>query len=309
MTPAHNEDTSERTAAAQARGDVVDSHMHLWDTTRLSYPWFAGVARLDRPYLPEHYRAQVPEPGDLVFVEAACRPEQALTEVAFIEEQTRDSGLPIAAIVAAVPVEDTAAREEHFAVLSQREVVRGVRRGLYGAPSDLVTGAGFREGLRATAEAGWVFDVSGHWSQLADVATAAEHVPEVVLVVDHVGKPPVAAGWDSADTTGWAEGMRRLAERPNAVVKLSGLVPETPPGLDLHGATAPFLHHVLDLFGPQRCMLGSDWPLSTSEPGPRGILAWQTIVLDSTGLSPQERAAVAADTARAVYRLPTRAPQ
>jgi L-fuconolactonase len=285
--------------------DVVDSHMHLWDTTRFSFPWFAGDPRLDRPYLPEDYLAQVPDPGDLVFVEAACRPEQALAEVDFIEEQVAATGLPIRAVVAAVPVEDAAAREVHFADLTQRPQVRGVRRGLYGAAPDLMGSAGFREGLRQTAAQGWVFDVSGHWSQLADVAAAAEGVPELVLVVDHVGKPPVAAGWESEDTAGWVEGMRRLAERPNAVVKLSGLVPETPADLELGEATAPFLAHVLEVFGPERCMLGSDWPMSTSEAGPRGVLAWQSLVLDDTGLAAGERGAVASGTARRVYCLST----
>lgn len=163
--------------------------------------------------------------------------------------------------------------------------------------------AGFREGLRQTAAQGWVFDVSGHWSQLTDVAAAAEQVPELVLVVDHVGKPPVAAGWESEDTAGWVEGMRRLAERPNAVVKLSGLVPQTPAELELREATAPFLAYVLEVFGPQRSMLGSDWPMSTSEPRARGIAAWQSLVLDATGLAPAERTAIAAGTARKTYGL------
>lgn len=45
----------------EVEGDVVDSHMHLWDTTRFSFPWFAGDPRLDRPYLPQDYLDQVPD--------------------------------------------------------------------------------------------------------------------------------------------------------------------------------------------------------------------------------------------------------
>lgn len=259
---------------------------------------------MDRPYLPSDYLDQVPHPDELIFVEAACRPEQALAEVAWVQEQVRSSGLPVTAIVAAVPVEDPAARAAHLADLQDRPLVRGVRRGLYGAAPELLAGAAFRQGLREVAEAGFVFDVSGHWSQLVAVADAVEEVPELVVVVDHVGKPPVAQGWESPDTQGWKEGMARLAEHPDVAVKLSGLVPETPAELDLQAATAPFLQHVLEVFGPRRCMLGSDWPMSTSRPGPRGVSAWQSIVLDSTGLSAPERAAVAAGTARTVYGVP-----
>ncbi len=285
--------------------DLVDAHMHLWDTARFTYPWFAGDPRLDRAFLPAHYRQQVSEPASLVFVEAACLPEQGLAEVDWVITQAEASGLPIHAVVAAAHVDDPMTLSAVLDALQQRPLVRGVRRGLYDTPAEQILSAGFRAGLAEVARRDLTFDVSGHWDQLETFAEAAATVPELVVVLDHVGKPPVAAGWDSPQREGWSRGLRALARRENAVLKLSGLIPETPASLDLESAVRPFLAHALEVFGPQRCLLGSDWPMSTSAPGPRGILAWQHLVLHASGLDPAERTAVAAATARATYHLPT----
>lgn len=284
--------------------DIVDSHMHVWDPQRFTYPWFAGDTRLDRPYLPQDYRAQVPAPTSLVFVEAACLPQQSLAEVRWVLSQARETGLPVHAVVAAAPLDEPAALAVWWEEIDTHPLVRGARRGVYGTPDDVVLGADFGAGLRQVADRGLAFDVSGHWNQLATFAQAAEAVPDLLVVVDHVGKPHVAAGWDSEERHGWSQGLQRLAAREDAVLKLSGLVPETPAHLDLEDAVRPFVQHALDLFGPQRCMVGSDWPMSTSEPGPRGVAAWQHLVLDGSGLDPAERAAVASGTARRTYRLP-----
>lgn len=152
-------------------------------------------------------------------------------------------------------------------------------------------------GLAAVADAGLVYDLVILPHQLPAATRAAAALPDLVLVLDHAGKPPIATG----RTQPWADDLRALAALPNTVCKLSGLVTEadwrawTPDGL------RPYADTVIDAFGPGRLMFGSDWPVCR-------LAATYTEVLDTAraliqDLSEDERAAVLATTAERVYGL------
>ncbi len=141
-------------------------------------------------------------------------------------------------------------------------------------------------GLAAVAAAGLVYDLVITAGQLPAAARAVAAVPDLVFVLDHLAKPPIAAGRIEP----WAEDLRRLAARPNTAAKLSGLVTEadwrhwTPADL------RPYAETALDAFGPARLMFGSDWPVCTLAASYGDVLA---AARDLTGqLSGGERAAV-----------------
>jgi L-fuconolactonase len=116
-----------------------------------------------------------------------------------------------------------------------------------------------------------------------------------------MGKPPVAEG--SLDA--WSDAMRNLAGLPNVVVKLSGAGAEAAPGRSLAGQALPFIEETLQIFGPERCMIGSDWPVSMKDPA--AYQGWIDLVMDSAlaGASATERDSVAWATAARFYRLDT----
>ena len=114
-------------------------------------------------------------------------------------------------------------------------------------------------------------------------------------MLDHLGKPTIRP--DAYDT--WAADLARLAAHPNVVVKLSGLLTEAAPESRTSAALAPWLRHAIEVFGPTRCMFGSDWPVLDLG---GGFARWVEIVSDSLAdLDDAQGAAVRSGTAAATY--------
>jgi L-fuconolactonase len=113
-------------------------------------------------------------------------------------------------------------------------------------------------GLRAVGEANLVYDLLVRTRELRSAHEVARRFPDIRFVIDHLGKPHISAGPRDPE---WEQAMAPFAALPNVSCKLSGMVTEaswsdwTPDDL------APYVHRVLDWFGPERCMFGSDWPV------------------------------------------------
>lgn len=278
-------------------GGWIDAHLHVWQPDRLAYPWLADEPALDRAYLPAEVGLAQSGVAAAVMVEAGRRPEQALDEVAFVEELVAQ-GTPIAAMVAHASLERGDDAGAELAELAQRRLVTGVRRNLQDEPAGFALTDSFVTGIRLLADFGYSFDLCvRHW-QLPEAIELVSRVPEVTFVLDHLGKPAVAV--HSYDP--WRENIRRLAGLPNVACKLSGLTTEAYPAPWTADGLLPYLDHVLAEFGPDRCMFGSDWPVATLATPYDG---WIDIVSQAlAGLPASQRDAVAAGTARRVYRLP-----
>jgi L-fuconolactonase len=112
-------------------------------------------------------------------------------------------------------------------------------------------------GIRAVAAAGLTYDILVKPAQHEAAIELADAVPGARLVLDHAGKPAVAAGGYEP----WAAFLTSLAERPNVFCKLSGLVTEAEWAQWTVEDLRPYAAHVLSAFGPDRVMFGSDWPV------------------------------------------------
>ena len=272
----------------------VDAHLHVWDPARLDYEWLKAIPNLNREFLPEDLPAAHGRRAGAVFVQADCAAEQGIAEVDWVLGQTW-AGL--SAVVAFAPLELGEGLGPHLEALADRPLVRGVRRLLQDCDPAFIAAEPTIAGARAVARAGLVFDACIRWQQLGALTRFAERLPELPIVLDHMGKPPIAEG-ASAE---WREGMRRLARLENVSVKLSGAAPEAAPGRPLAEQALPYLHETLSLFGAQRCMLGSDWPVSAQTNSQ--YMAWVDLVLGRAleGASAEERTSVAARTAARFY--------
>jgi L-fuconolactonase len=153
-------------------------------------------------------------------------------------------------------------------------------------------------GLRAVAAAGLCYDLVVLPHQIAAATHAATEVPGLTLILDHAGKPPVGRG----NLDGWRAAIRAFAARPNTACKLSGLVTEAPPGAPFD-AFAPVADVVLEAFGPQRVMFGSDWPVCLLARDYAGVVEQARLL--TAGLSDTERTAVFSSTAARLYGLET----
>ncbi|MGL4290594.1 MAG: amidohydrolase family protein, partial [Phreatobacter sp.] len=141
---------------------------------------------------------------------------------------------------------------------------------------------------------GLVFDALVLPRHLSRLLTVAKRHPDLTIVIDHMAKPPIAEG----RLEPWRTDMAALAAQPNVWCKLSGIVTEAGPGWT-PARLAPYVAHVLDVFGPRRLLWGSDWPVATLAASYDDWLAATDSLL--SGLSDDERAAVRGGNAGRVY--------
>jgi L-fuconolactonase len=275
---------------------IVDSHLHLWDPRRLSYPWLSGA--LDRPFLPTDFQAATGPVviESLVFLECAAAPHLALDEAQWVLSQVAAEPR-ITAMVCNAPLEKGDAAHTDLERLAATEKVRGVRRIYQDEPDPaFCLRPDFVAGVRALTDYGLSFDMCLKHPQLQASIGLADACPNVPMVLDHIAKPGLKAGLMQP----WADQIRELAKRENVVCKLSGVATEA--ATDWTPETLrPYMETALEAFGPARIMFGGDWPVSTlaiSYPG------WVAVVDDLIkDLSQAEQRQIYRDTARAFYRL------
>jgi L-fuconolactonase len=278
---------------------TVDAHHHVWDLTVRDQAWITGAAL--RP-LRRNFTLADLEP----LARAAGVDRTVLVQTVTVPEETPEllalaagSG-PVAGVVgwADLTRPDVADELARLRELPGGSRLKGIRHQVQGErdPAWLLR-PGVRRGLAAVAAAGLVYDLLVLPHQLpACIRAAADH-PGLTFVLDHLGKPPVAA----ARTEPWATSVRALAALPNTVCKLSGLVTEADPASWTVDDLRPYAGTVLDAFGPHRLMFGSDWPVCTQAASYGEVLA--TAAELTAGLSAAERTAVFETTAARVYRL------
>lgn len=310
--------------------DVVDAHHHLWVRSRTPQGWIdrKTMAAINADFRPGDLPAAAHGVSATVVVQSASlwsesrellsvaassagRAARIRGVVAWADVLAPDVGESVAALRsglgggALVGLRTQVQARPDPAYLDRAEV----RRGIATACSPGTAGGTSAGGAHG---AGLVFDLAVRDDQLAACARLAEALPEVSFVLDHLGKPRLAAadpaadpGADDADDAErlatWRRDLAAVAARPNVTAKLSGLVTEARWDAWQAGDLRPAVDHALEVFGPERLMFGSDWPVSllASDYGGwmetlRGLLA---------ELSPDEAAAVWAGTARRVYSL------
>lgn len=239
---------------------IVDSHVHLYDPTYLSYSWLKRAPKIDRRHdLADFDRARGSVEVDrIVFAEVWVDPGLHLAEAAWVQGLA-DEDPRLCGMIAHAPVEKGAAVEEDLARLAENRILKGVRR-LIEIETDqsFVLEPAFLEGLKVLGRHGLTFDVCvKHWG-LVFAIELARRCPEVTFVLDHIGKPGIRHGLKEP----WWSQIAELARLPNVLCKVSGVVTEA----DHRGWTLdqvrPYVERALECFGFERAMYGSDWPVA-----------------------------------------------
>jgi L-fuconolactonase len=278
---------------------IVDAHHHLWDLGARDQGWITGpaLAPLRRDFLLSDYHsvADVNGVAASVVVQTVTVPGETpeLLELAGVSDL-------LAGVVGwtDLTAPDIADRIAALTEMPGGAKLVGLRHQVQSEPDpDWLTRPDVLRGLGAIARAGLVYDLVIRAEQLGASARAAAAVPDLVFVLDHLGKPPIGAG----HTEPWAQDLRGLAALPNTVAKLSGLVTEADWRRWKVADLRPYAEVALDAFGPARMMFGSDWPVCTLAASYPDVLAAARDL--TAGLSSAEREAVFAGTATSVYGL------
>ena len=277
----------------------VDAHLHFWDREVARYRWLENEPRLPARAALDDYREATADdpPEQYVFVQAGADPADGAAEARWVHAMCGATG-DFAGMVVWAPVDDgPVAVAAHLDALRLPSVV-GVRRLIQWAPAGLCTQPGFVGAVTSLGRRALAFDMCVFAHQLGDALTLARAAPDTRLVLDHFGKPDIAGG----DIAGWRGRFEALAGLDNVWCKLSGLVTEADHTRWSVNDLRPFVHAVLELFGPRRIIWGSDWPVCTLAATHR---RWRQATAELLGdLSADERQQILAGNARAVYRLP-----
>ncbi|PVE98520.1 amidohydrolase family protein [Microbacterium sp. TPD7012] len=248
---------------------VIDSHLHLWDPELLEYTWLEGpydfrFAEIEL----EHARLGAAADEKAVFVQAETADDRFLDEVRWVESLAERVG--VIGIVAGVRLDHGVDTTTHLDELAAQTLVVGVRHNLQNEPDGLAVSTAFVTGAREVAARGWTFDACVRANQLPDIARLAGAIPELRMVLDHLGKPEVGtADAPRTPSVEWVRDLDELARHPNVFCKLSGLPAESA-GNWSREQLEPFLDVAADAFGEERLMWGSDWPVSAIGPAESG---------------------------------------
>ncbi len=279
---------------------LIDAHLHLWNPQRFRMSWLDGNATLDKPFGLAEYREHTAGVAieAMVYLQVEVEPDYALLEARWAAERAPDDPR-IRGIVAYAPLEfGEQSRAFLDALVATGPLVKGVRRLIQGeADPEFSTRPRFVRGVQLLADYGLSFDICIHHHQLPGVIKLVRCCPEVAFVLDHIGKPDIKG--HVLDP--WREQIAILGAFPNVVCKVSGMVTEADHERWTPDDLAPYVAHVLAVFGEDRVIFGGDWPVAfQASPYPRWVAALDALTAD---LSPEAQRKLWSENARRFYRL------
>jgi predicted TIM-barrel fold metal-dependent hydrolase len=277
---------------------IIDTHLHLIDRQRLSYPWLAGAPALDSDFHYETYAVEARRCGvtDVLHMEVDVAPAGIIAETRHVETiAARPESLLRGAISACRP------EEAGFAEFLDRQranpFIKGFRRVLHVVPDAVSEGALFRANLKRLSGTGLPFDLCVRPDQIDKAIALVDLAPDVQFVLDHCGAPDVKGGAEHP----WRERIAEIARRPNVAVKVSGVVAYADAATWTVDDIRPFVEHAIASFGWDRVAWGSDWPVCTLTASlSTWLAALQSITRDA---SADERDKLFAANARRIWRL------
>lgn len=271
----------------------VDAHHHIWRLSRGGYAWMTADSPIRRDYGLEDLRPVLGPVGTTVLVQA----DESEAETAFMLEAARDSGGLVGGVVGWTDLAAPGAARR-IGELAREPLLKGLRPMLQDLPDRAwILRPEVGPALDSMAGHGLVLDLLIRTDQLPLVPILAARHPGLRMIIDHAAKPPIGEGlWQP-----WADGLARAAAVGGPVAcKLSGLVTEAAPGWTTE-SLRPWVRHILQCFGAERVLWGSDWPVLNLA---GGYGAWWQATQELLAELPEpDRVAILGGNARRLYHL------
>jgi L-fuconolactonase len=277
----------------------IDAHQHCWSYSAAEYPWIgAGMERLARDYLPTDLATPAAAAG--IGGTVAVQARQTLEETRWLLQLAEEHPL-ILGVVGWVDLRSPDVADQLASFADQERFV-GVRHVVQDEPDPrFLLGEAFVRGLGQLLPFGLTYDLLLYPSQLPAAVELVAGKPDQPFVLDHLAKPRLAAWTNPGDMDTWRRDVQALAAHENVCCKLSGLVTEASWRQWRPADFTPYLDVALEAFGPERLMIGSDWPvclLAGEYADVVGIVGEYCATLSAT-----EQEAIWGGTAARFYRL------
>jgi L-fuconolactonase len=273
----------------------IDAHQHFWHYDAVEYAWIDDpMAALRRDFLPHDLEPLLSQSGFDGCVAVQAR--QALEETRWLLSLAAESGF-IRGVVGWVDLR-SAQLADQLREFTQNPKLVGVRHIVQAEPDDdFMLRAEFRRGIAQLAAFGLAYDILVYPRQLRAAIKLVSQFPDQRFVLDHIAKPLIA----QAALEPWNTDIRALAQFPNVWCKVSGMVTEARWTAWRSQDFRPYLDVVFEAFGPERIMIGSDWPVCTVA---ADYASTMRLVTDYISQLPQEQqSAIQGGNCAKFYRL------
>jgi len=278
--------------------DRIDTHLHLIYPEKFSYAWTAGLPALaGQAFRLDDYAAVTAASGvsGAIFMEVDVPEAEMADEAAFFCRMAENPENRLLGVIAACRPENP--DMAGYLAATAHPFLRGYRRVLHVVDDAVSTGARFRENVAMIGQAGLTFDICMLARQLPLAMDLVDACPGTTMILDHCGVPDL-----SGDLAGWKNDIAALASRPNLNAKISGIIAYAAPEQMSVDLLRPVVEHVIDCFGWDRVVWGSDWPVCNLTHGAATWCAWTDALV--AGCSDEEKSRLFSGNARRIYRLP-----
>jgi len=232
----------------------IDAHQHFWHYSAEEYDWIGDtMAAIRRDFLPQDLLPLLDAAG--IDATVAVQAHQSIAETDWLLQLAAENDW-IAGVVGWVPLASPEA-EGALERIAANPKLRGVRHVLQAEPDEFFHREDFNLGLARLRPFGLTYDLLVVERQLPAAIQLVDRHPDQPFVLDHVAKPLIA----QRELEPWRSQIREMARRPHVTCKLSGMVTEAQFDTWTEDQLRPYVETVLEAFGPQRLLFGSDWPV------------------------------------------------
>ena len=278
--------------------DLIDTHQHLIYNSEASYGWAKEIPALQSDFTIEDYHHLTKDYNIIgtLFMECAVDDPDYKKEANFIHSLIQKSDSGIKGLILSTRPEDDREFDKWLDESNSLGVV-GYRRVLHTEPDELSQQSNFRENISKIGKTGKPFDLCFREDQLKIAIELSKSCDEMDLILNHCGVPAIASG----EMNEWKKDITALSKLKHVTCKLSGIMAYCAPGTASYETIKPYVDHVIESFGPDRMIWGSDWPVVNLAKGlPEWLAVTETIM---SNISKDEASKIANINAKRIYNI------
>jgi len=274
---------------------IIDSHHHLWKYDPIEYDWIDDSMKdIRKDFLPENLKTTIQEAGVDGVISVQAR--QSVEETDWLIGMAHQNEF-IKGVVGWLPLVQKDI-EEYLEKYADEKKLKGVRHVIQGEPDpEFMLRKDFNHGISLLKKYSLVYDILIVERQLPNTIRFVDQHPEQVFVLDHIAKPLIGRN----ELSPWKENIQELAKRENMNCKISGMVTEADYQKWTPSQLLPYIEVILEAFGPDRLLFGSDWPVCLVA---TTYTNWVNLVRKNiTSYTETEQAKIMGENALRLYQL------